>query len=404
MAYLAELRINWRYLAAACIGLASGFGLNQYVSGTFAPHLLQAFGWTKAQFALTGLTVIVSTIALPIAGRLTDRFGVLRMAPVGVLLTPLFYLAYASMTGSFALFFAINILQTALIGATTTSTVYSRLIAQSFDRSRGLGLSLAAASPAATAAALIPFLSGFIEAEGWRAGYMLLAAGTAVTGAIALFLIPRGVQTSRHAAAHAPKAFRYGELFGNPVFRTILVGVLFANVTHMITAPNLKLILLDHGVGDAEASGLLSLFALGIMIGRLGCGIALDQLPPHIVSAVALGLPGVGIFLLLSGAQEPMVLSAAVLLIGLSTGAEFDVLGFLVMRFFRVEIYSTTYSMIAMVVALSSALGAGLLSLTLGWTNSYTPFLTGGAIATLFGAALFLLLGRYPPVERETLH
>jgi MFS family permease len=402
MTYLGELRINWRYVAAACIGLGSGFGLNQYVAGAFAPHLIDDFGWSKSQFALTGLTIIVSMIALPIAGRLTDRFGVMRVAPIGVALTPLFYLAYAAMPGSFALFFAINILQTALVGATTTSTVYSRLIAERFVLARGIALSFVACSPAAAAFVIIPFLTGFMADNGWRAGYVALAIGTAITGAAALLLVPRSRGAGPEPITVSAKPpFHYREIFTNRAFQIIVAGVLLANVTHMIMAPQLKLMLLEHGLDSAQASRMLSLFALGIMLGRLTCGIALDRFPPHIVSAIALGLPAVGIFVLLSGVHDMMIIGGAVLMIGMSTGAEFDVLGYLAMRYFRVEIYSTVYSSVAIMVSLSSATGAGLLSLTLKLTDSYVPFLIGGAISTLIGAGLFLLLGRIPPIERS---
>lgn len=399
MAYLGELRTNWRYLAAACVGLASGFGLNQYVAGTFAPHLIREFGWSKSQFALTGLTIIISMISLPIAGRLTDRLGVRRMASFGVALVPLFYLAYSQMSGAFSHFFIINILQTALVASTTTSTVYSRLIAEQFDRARGLGLSLAACSPAAAAAAVMPLLSGFIDDHGWRAGYMLLGAVTAVTGAVMLLLIPRRLAGGTGAHAHLAHAFDYRGFFRNPIFRIIAAAVLLSNLTHMIMASQLKLVLLDQGRSAETASYMLSLFAIGIMLGRLACGLALDKFPSHIVAAVALGLPGIGILMLVSGVEAELLLGCAVLLIGLSTGAEFDVIGYLAMRFFRVEIYSTVYSLIAIMVALSSAIGSAILSLTLKLTNSFIPFLTGGATATLVGSSLFLLLGRYPPVE-----
>ncbi len=33
-------------------------------------------------------------------------------------------------------------------------------------------------------------------------------------------------------------------------------------------------------------------------------------------------------------------------------------------------------------------------------TDSYVPFLFGGAIATILGASLFLLLGRIPPAGK----
>jgi MFS family permease len=147
--YLGELRMHWRSLLAASIGMGCGYMLNMYLGSLFAPHLIEAFGWSRAQFATTGTTILASLIALPIVGRLTDAYGARPMATVGVIATPLIFVGYSLLNGSFAVYFALSVVQIMVVGGTTTSTVYSRLIAQDFDRTRGLALAIAACTPPA---------------------------------------------------------------------------------------------------------------------------------------------------------------------------------------------------------------------------------------------------------------
>ena len=156
MTYLEEVRIHWRYLAAACLGLGSGYMLNLYISNAFAPHLLSEFGWSKSQFALLGGSILVSIIVLPIVGRICDIVGVRPMIAFGVTATPLIFVAFSRINGNFVDFFLLSVLQFA-VGTTTASLVYSRLIAEHFHRARGLALALSAC----TAPATVPFAFAF---------------------------------------------------------------------------------------------------------------------------------------------------------------------------------------------------------------------------------------------------
>lgn len=392
--YLGELRLNWRYLVAAAVGLSFGYAINAYITSIFSPHLIREFGWTKAQFAMLGVTIIIGVVGMPIAGRLTDLFGTRRMAMVGVILSPLLYLVLSLAEGSFAYFLSITILQVTLVGTTTTTAVYSRLIAQRFDRARGLALSLIACSPPAVAAALAPMLGAFIDAWGWRAGYVAVAVATALGGGIALALLftvtdkPRETQAGQ---SHRTMA-EYRAILRNAAFRIIAVAILLCNLTHTVIASQLKLILLDREMSSDFASGMISLFAIGTMAGRLFSGFALDRFPSQIVAALVLGSPGIGLLLLGSGGTATPLVALSVLLIGLATGAELDIVAYLVMRFFPVEVYGTAYGMVAAAIAVSSALGSLFLSLMLGATGSFAPYLLITAVTTVGGAALFLLL------------
>ena len=107
-------------------------------------------------------------------------------------------------------------------------------------------------------------------------------------------------------------------------------------------------------------------------------------------------MPALGTFVLASGLTMLPVLIVAVAMIGVAVGAELDIGGYLVMRYFRVEVYSTVYSFLSAMIGVSGAIGSLLLSYTLGTTGGYGLFLWISGAALLAGAALFLSLGRYP--------
>ena len=58
MSYLGELRDNVKPLVAASLGCGTSLPLFAYTSSVFAPHLIKEFGWSRAQFALIGLTML----------------------------------------------------------------------------------------------------------------------------------------------------------------------------------------------------------------------------------------------------------------------------------------------------------------------------------------------------------
>jgi MFS family permease len=394
--YLAELRANWRPLTAAAIGLSIGYGSNVYVTSIFSPHLIAAFGWSKAQFALLGITILIAIAGMPIVGRLTDVFGVRRVALVGVAGTPLIYVLFSLSPGPFWYFFAVAVLQVAFVGTTTTSTVYSRLVAERFGGARGLALSITALSPAAVVAIMAPLLGGFVERFGWRAGYLALAAGSALCGATVMLLIPRdeGETSLRATASAGSTRVAYGQVLANRPFRIILGGMTLCSVTLIAFGSQLKLILLDKGLSSPQATAMISLLAIGTMAGRLVSGLSLDRFAAHRVAAVVLSLPAFGLALLANGTHLPGAAAAAVLVIGFASGSELDVAAYLIMRHFPVTLYSTAFGVLAAAMAVAAAAGSLFLGATLQLTGSFDAFLLASAAFTLVGSGAFLLLER----------
>ena len=402
--YWGELRTHWRALVAATLGHGFGIGLNAYIAGLFGPQLLSEFKWERSQFALLGMIGLAMLVLSPLVGRLTDRFGVRAVALTGVLGWSFALTLFTVMNGDIRWFFALNLLQLVL-GATTISPVYSRLIAERFVNARGLAFSIVMTGPPLAGAVMAPIIGHQIESSGWRSGYLLLSAAALCFGLVAVLMMPRraaapvgasGPAVPARADVRGARIADRGRIFGHSVFRIIMVGMVMASVPHAILSSQLKLMLMDSGASTGAAIWLVSLFAVGVILGRFACGLALDRLPAHFVAATAIGLPAIGMFLLASSLEAPFALAVAVMLLGLAYGAEGDIAAYFVARHFEVRVFSTVLGFVGAAIAGGSAGGALLLGAILHRWNSYTPFLIIGAIATLIAAACFFSLGQQP--------
>lgn len=391
--YFSEFKLSWQPLMAAAIGMALGAALSHYTMSLFGPALLAEFGWSKAQFALLGSVPLINLLFVPLAGRFTDRFGARAAAMVGFAILPLGFVAFGLMSGNIIEFFAIFVIQH-IFAMLTTSLVFCRVVVERFDTARGIALSVVMTAPPLVGAISAPVLGALIEAEGWRAGYFALAAVTGTGGLIAILLMGR---TRRKTVTPKQELHltrkELGELLRHPTLILIVAGMFLVNIPQVFASSQLKLIVMDSGVTSATATWMVSLYAIGVIIGRFLSGIALDRVEPHLVAIAALGLPAIGYMLLASHVTAVGLLSFGVIVIGFAQGAESDIGAYLISRRFDLKNFSLLLSFLTTMIGAGSAAGSILLSITLNMTDSYAPFLVVSAVGTLLGAALFAMTG-----------
>lgn len=400
--YLGELRRNARPLAAASLGVAVSLPLFGYTNSVFAPFLLKEFGWSRAQFAVIGMAVLASLVFLPITGRLADMLGVRRMATAGTLLMPLCFIGFSTMNGDFRVFLALNTL-VLVIGAMTSQLVYTRLIAESFERAQGLALTLVNCAPAALAIAMVPTMNFVIETAGWRPAYLILGSFCFAVGCLALALIPphRAPAEPRVAARPRRSAMTDLRIVGGARVFWVIIGAMFlCLLQNPLHSSQMNLMLIDQHLAPATASMVVSIYAFGTIVGRFCCGFALDRYSTRIVTCVSMTLPAAGFFVLATPVDAPAAIMASMFLVGLSVGAESDLISFLIAKYFKIEIFSSTLSLLFCCSYLASASGSLLLSRSLRASDSFEPFLYFVAAATVVGGAIFLLLPRSGDVAK----
>jgi predicted MFS family arabinose efflux permease len=233
----------------------------------------------------------------------------------------------------------------------------------------------------------------------------VLAAISAAGGMTAVLLMGRqkrkAAKTSDASETPPDKLTRaeFAGLVRNPAFLLLIGGMFLCNFPQVIVSSQLKLVLMENGAASRLATYIVSLYAIGVVIGRFVSGLALDRIPAHIVAIFALGLPAVGFMVLASPAQSGWLLAGAVLLVGLAQGAEGDVGAYITSRKFDMRHYSFIYSFLIVSMGFAASLGSLLLSATLHTTGTFNLFLVVSAIVTVAGALCFYLTGRFGSVQ-----
>ena len=193
------------------------------------------------------------------------------------------------------------------------------------------------------------------------------------------------------------------QLFTTPLFQLAVGGMLLVNIPQLLVSSQLVLLLADNGATGKVATGIVALYAAGVAAGRVLCGLALDRIAVQYVAIFTLGLPAIGLAAMASSYDATWILSGAILLMALAQGAESDIGAYLISRKFALRNYSLIASFLTVALTLGSALGSVMLSYLLSATDSYVSFLILCAVATLIGAALFYLTGRYPAQDDAEL-
>jgi MFS family permease len=402
-----EWRGYWYLPLIAALGYATSV-IHVYAIGPFIEPLQTEFGWSRAQisFGLTISSFISAVFCIPV-GMLVDRIGPRRIGLVGVLLMTGAFALLGTTTGgkaNWALLWGVIAFATLGVQATVwTSAVNSR-----FEKSRGLALAITL-SGASISAALFPVLATWlIAAYGWRMGFTGLGALWAMLVFPFLLFFFRGAQDqlrdqlkSRTVVA-APEVARVltgltiGEGLRTPALYKLLLAAGLFSFTAVGTLVHFVPILTGAGVPRLEAAGIASLIGIFSIIGRLGTGFLLDRFRAQHIGALAFMLPVIGLSLLLLDSGNPLYQMTAAATIGLTLGAEVDVIAYLAAKYFGLRNFGALYGAMVMALSLGTSFGPLSAGAIFDSFGSYTPFLTLNIALMAFSALALLSLGPAP--------
>ncbi|WP_313808471.1 MFS transporter [Sphingobium sp.] len=401
-----EWRQNWRVGLAAFLAIGLSHGAYQALSSLFVLPLQNAFGWSRSEISFAYYGSLVIAVVAPFIGRLVDRLGSRRIMLGGMVLSSMIYAALAAMNGSLAMFYALNVLA-GVIGLSASGLTCSRVISQSFVRSRGLSLAMARSGLALASAALPTVLFAIIARFGWRAGYLaeallvLLVALPAVYFWIGHSRTMTGAEQV-HADADLPKWLHL--LRNRRVwFLCLGAGLGYAPATAIMS--QLQPLLISKGIEAGAAAGLVGMAGIASFIGALVTGSLVDRFwAPAIAFLFACGSAAGTCLLAWHGQIDGPLAAVAIMLVGLGLGAEIDIVAYLVARYFGVRSFSTLYGMAVFFIAFSGALGASMLGIVFDRFGNYDAALMVIAACFLTAGCVYLLLGRYPPVDESVGH
>ena len=133
---------------------------------------------------------------------------------------------------------------------------------------------------------------------------------------------------------------------------------------------------------------------LSTIAGRLVSGYLLDRFFAPYVAAALFLLPLAGVGILAAGLGGPSLILAAIAL-GFGLGAEVDVIGFMVSRYFGLRAYGEIYGCLFAIFTVGTGLGPVLMGLSFDETRSYKLALVVFGVALVCASVLVSRLGRY---------
>jgi len=337
----------------------STMAIQTYGVGPFITSLEGEFGWTRAQIMI-GLTISngLGVMFNFLVGVLADRIGSRRVGLAGVVVKTGAIMLLATV-GSAVLNWWLLWVLVGIGAVLAQANVWASAVASRFDRGRGFAIAVAL-SGSSLCAAIIPIVATWLIGEvGWRLAFVGLGLGWLVVAFPVVFLLFHGRQDEQRAAAaredparrepSAGSAALGAELPGagiseglrKPAFWQLLIASFAYAFYTMAVAPNLVPLLGEKGTGVTAAAEIAALVGIVGIISRLSAGFLLDYMPAKLLGTIVFLVPVLGAALMLGEEPGILVLSLGVICFGITIGAEYDVVFYLVSRHFGLRSFAS---------------------------------------------------------------
>ena len=404
----------------ATVGLAFGPSViaNLTVTGYITP-IEREFGWSRVDvsFAFT-LVAYMIVLMSPLQGFLVDRFGPRRVVLTSI---PLFALSLAAIyftpPNLYVYYLLWAIVPVAGIGLWPLG--YLQAVTPWFDRKLGLALGCANAGIGVGSTLLPMFViapiiaanaaeggvlmqvatvGGLFPFAGWRSAVLTLSLLIIVVSwPVVAFCLrePSAAEIAARKQGGAAKSFglSFQDARREPTFWMLNIGFFLLGVTATSLVTQQAPLLQDAGWTPAETARLQTTFGFGLLFARVAVGYVIDHIfAPRVLTTVSIG----GAIACILYALYPNVGYVSALLIGFLLGAEFDVLAFLIKRYYGNVAYGRVYGVIFGVFYLGSGIGIwGLPKIRELSGNNYDNGLYVAAVILFASAILMSFMPKY---------
>jgi MFS family permease len=374
------------------------------IMGVFLKPIATEFGWRRSEVAgALAALALGNAVAYPFAGRLADRIGPRRTALIGILLLGMSILFISQVPAQPVVYYLAFIFAGAC-GALPSTMVFAKLIAEWFDRTRGMWMGFCGGVGNGMGAILFPMIgAALLTRYGWRTGFIGVGAIVLVTGFPVLFFLLRESPIRRLKATAEPvvlegvtfrEAMRSARFWW--IFSIVPVGggcmtAMFSTIVPILT---------DRGLSLDSAIVVIQAFALTTLAFEPSVGWLTDRTSSPKVIAPMFLTAACGMWLLIHAQGEHMALVAG-MLIGVGAGVEYTVMPFLLSRYFGLREFGAISGIAYAGTLLFGALAPLGLNLAFDLTGRYDVAVYAIAGILVYSSAAILTFGPYKFANRS---
>jgi MFS family permease len=376
---------GWVVVAAAFTLMFVGFGA-AYSFAAFFTAFEAEFGASRGDIALVfSVAAFLWFLSGAPAGVLADRYGVRRVALVGVACLAL-ALWIASVAGSLGVLYATYSIGLGLgVGLVYVPSIGAVQPWFAANRAFASGLAVAGIGAGNFAGPLLA--AWWIELFGWRGAYLALAIFVLVLGGLAAALIK---QKTKYSSSDLLDGIPLTAALRTTPFWLLFASLVLSCIGLFVPMVHLGPYAVDAGYTQAQGVALVSLIGLGSLAGRFAVGAPADRLGR--MPSLAAMYAGLGaMFILWWLAAAYWVLALFAIVFGICYGAYVALLPTIVMDLYGPRSVSGIIGCLYTGCGVGTLIGPWLAGVAFDSLGSYQlPILAGAAFS--FGAAACVVI------------
>jgi MFS family permease len=387
-----DIYYGWIIVAVGLISMAFWFGIRSSFS-VFYVALLEEFPWSRSEAAgVQSMALITYTILAPLVGGLIDRFGPRRIIGLGIFLLVVGLMLCGSVKTLHQFYFLYGVLMAA--GNTCISIVpYTVIIAQWFEKKRGLANGIAVSGIGLGTFFLVPISQHLIGLWGWRLTFVALGV------LVFIILLPMNVMLLRHKPQDLglkpeglkgmeppsergvaeensnwpeidwtiKKVLRTGRFWALIVFPFLAVIGVYIVLVHHVK------FLVDIGIDKMTAAFIFALAGFISTFFRIFWGWLSDRIgreKTYTIGILCICI-GVGSLLLLDTQQEKLLMYSFLIFFGIGWGVTAPMFMSVAADLFKGRVFGLIYGIVEGAIGIGGALGTWVGGYIFDKTMSY---------------------------------
>lgn len=393
---------GWRVVILCFVLAIFAWGFAFYGHSIYLAELLHRYGWTSFTVsAASTVSYLFSALLVVFVGEAVARLGPRRFLLGGVACLGVSMVLVGQVREPWQLY-AVYLLMA--VGWSAMSVVaITTLIAQWFEKKRGLAISLAFNGASFGGIVGAPALLAAVERLGFETA---LWAGAVL---MLVILVPMilawgdrppeaeeerlrsGVRQQGVGEERSDRPWTRARALRSVPFWTITAPFALALLAQVGFLVHL-IAMLEPGIGRATAGLAISIITFAAVIGRVGLGFVIDRLDRRMVSAVSLASQ-VAALLVIQASDDAVVILSACALFGLSVGNVITLPALVIQQEFDARAFPTLIGLSTAICQVAYAFGPGLLGLLRDATGGYSTPILVCAAADATAAAIVLIRG-----------
>jgi predicted MFS family arabinose efflux permease len=162
-------------------------------------------------------------------------------------------------------------------------------------------------------------------------------------------------------------------------------------------------ILTSAGLSRDKAALLAGSFGLFAVVGKICYGLLVNRFPGQFIAAAMVVLPVISCGLLMTPNPSAATCLIAISLVGVSSGAQLQLLVYLTTRHFGMRSFGAIFGFISWSMTIASALGPVLAGRIYDKTGDYRLLLMAGIPLSIVASLVLIWVGDYPEVRAARL-